>query len=47
MKPDDVTNFNGAVALFFFAYLIPVILHLKCFHGNKESQIHDVKNLIP
>ena len=33
LKPDDIMNFNGAVTCFFTVYLIPILLHLNCYHG--------------
>lgn len=35
LKPDDITNFNGAICLFFIVYLIPIMMHLMCYHGDK------------
>jgi hypothetical protein len=29
-------SLNGAVCCFFFVFLIPVMLHLKCYHGTNR-----------
>lgn len=56
LKPDDITNFNGALCCFFFVYLIPIVMHLVCYHGKnsflrklqrKVSRFTDHKALSP
>lgn len=27
-------SINGAVCCFFFIYLIPIVMHIKCYKGN-------------
>lgn len=34
IDPDDITNFNGSLCCFFFVYLIPIVMHLTCYHGK-------------
>mmetsp|Transcript_9288 Transcript_9288/g.818 ORF Transcript_9288/g.818 Transcript_9288/m.818 type:complete len:81 (+) Transcript_9288:1037-1279(+) len=34
LDPDDITNFNGSLCCFFFVYLIPILMHLTCYHGK-------------
>lgn len=34
IKLSDIMNFNGAIFCFFFVYLIPIGLHLKCYYGT-------------
>lgn len=33
---------NGSISCFFIVYLIPIFLHLKCYHG--DFKIHAVRN---
>jgi sodium-coupled neutral amino acid transporter 9 len=51
IKLSDIMNFNGAVFCFFFVYLIPTALHLKCYYGNnstdKSSMITTEESLLP
>lgn len=35
---DDIININGAVIGFFFIYLIPAVLHIKCLYFSKGKQ---------
>ena len=34
----DIIDINGAVIGFFFIYLIPVILHIKCLYFSKGKK---------
>lgn len=36
MNTDILMNLNGAVACFFVAYVLPIALHLKCYHGQNK-----------
>ncbi len=50
IKLSDIMNFNGAIFCFFFVYLIPIALHLKCYYGtdvDKSSMITTDERLLP
>lgn len=50
IKLSDIMNFNGTIFCFFFVYLIPIALHLKCYYGSdvtKESLISTEQALLP
>lgn len=50
IKLSDIMNFNGAIFCFFFVYLIPIALHLKCYYPSdvtKESLISTHEALLP
>ncbi|KRX11065.1 hypothetical protein PPERSA_05174 [Pseudocohnilembus persalinus] len=32
----DITNFDGALCCFFFVYLVPIIMHMTCYHGKNK-----------
>ena len=50
IRLSDIMNFNGAIFCFFFVYLIPIALHLKCYYGSnvtKDSLISTDQSLLP
>ena len=44
LSPVEIMNFNGTVCCFFIVYLLPILMHLNCYHGtigfiNKSKRI--------
>jgi sodium-coupled neutral amino acid transporter 9 len=40
IKLSDIMNLNGAIFCFFFVYLIPLALHLKCYYDESRKTIN-------
>jgi len=36
IDPDTIMSINGAVCVFFFAYVCPIAMHMKCYHGYNK-----------
>lgn len=42
IRAGDIMSANGSISCFFIVYLIPIFLHLKCYHGD-HNVIHNKK----
>lgn len=43
LKPGDISNFNGAVCCFFLIYIMPILIHIACYHGDNKNIIYLLK----
>jgi len=34
ISPGSLMNLDGALSCFFIVYLIPILMHLQCYHGT-------------
>jgi len=39
LKPDILMSLNGAVCCFFFIYMVPILMHIKCYHGKNKTMM--------